>query len=144
MEEVKKQGMESLFCPYELALELKELGFDEISLFCYDTVNEGNPLSHCPHLFLNSQLEGFENEPISAPLYQQAFRWFREKYKLHSCIVLPINKIDYAYEIKNISENIRQDFLSEMQSGIIYSSYEKAELACIRKLIEIAKEQNVK
>ena len=144
MEEVKKQGMESLFCPYELALELKELGFDEISLFCYATAYEGNPLSHCPHLLLNSQLEGFENEPISAPLRQQALRWFREKYKLHSCIVLPINKIDYAYEIKNISENIRQDFLSEMQSGIIYSSYEKAELACIRKLIEIAKEQNVK
>ena len=79
MEEVKKQGMESLFCPYELALELKELGFDEISLFCYDTVHEGNPLSHCPHLFLNSQLEGFENEPISAPLRQQAFRWLYQE-----------------------------------------------------------------
>ena len=29
MEEVKKQGMESLFVPYEIALALKELGFDE-------------------------------------------------------------------------------------------------------------------
>ena len=59
------------FIPYNLALELKELGFDEISLFCYATAYEGNPLSHCPHLLLNSQLEGFENEPISAPLWQQ-------------------------------------------------------------------------
>ena len=29
MEKVKKQGMESLFIPYDLALELKELGFNE-------------------------------------------------------------------------------------------------------------------
>ena len=35
MEEVKKQGMESLFCPYEIALELKELEFDEPCLGLY-------------------------------------------------------------------------------------------------------------
>ena len=29
MEEVKKQGMESLFVPYEIALALKQLGFDK-------------------------------------------------------------------------------------------------------------------
>ena len=29
MEEVKKQGMESLFCPYEQSLALKELRFEE-------------------------------------------------------------------------------------------------------------------
>ena len=138
MGEVKKQGMESLFCPYEQALALKELGFDEISLFCYDTVNEGNPLSHCPHLLLNSQLEGFENEPISAPLYQQAFRWFREKYMLSGEIY--IFKNFWNFDIEDINNSI-QLYTSDITS---YSTYEEAELECLKKLIEIAKKQNVK
>ena len=138
MEEVKKQGMESLFCPYELALELKELGFDEISLFCYDTVHEGNPLSHCPHLLLNSQLEGFENEPISAPLYQQAFRWFREKYGLHYIICKNIQMDGYGYR-----EVILIPYMEENENTI-FKTYEEAEVECLVKLIEIAKEQNVK
>ena len=138
MEEVKKQGMESLFCPYELALELKELGFDEISLFYYATAYEGNPLSHCPHLLLNSQLEGFENEPISAPLRQQALRWFREKYGLHYIICKNIQMDGYGYR-----EVILISYMEENENTI-FKTYEEAELACIRKLIEIAKEQNVK
>ena len=138
MEEVKKQGMESLFCPYELALELKELGFDEISLFCYTTAYEGNPLSHCPHLLLNSQLEGFENEPISAPLWQQAFRFFREKYGLHYIVCKNIQMDGYGYR-----EVILIPYMEENENTI-FKTYEEAELACIRKLIEIAKEQNVK
>ena len=138
MEEVKKQGMESLFCPYELALELKELGFDEISLFCYDTVHEGNPLSHCPHLFLNSQLEGFENEPISAPLRQQAFRFFREKYGLHYIICKNIQMDGYGYR-----EVILIPYMEENENTI-FKTYEEAEVECLVKLIEIAKEQNVK
>ena len=139
MAELKEQTIEKEFVPYKIALALKELGFNHLCFgwYNYELLN----------LFGEDNLldgyAGEENRPL-APTFSQAFRFFREKYKLHSCIVLPINKIDYAYEIKNISENIRQDFLSEMQSGIIYSSYEKAELACIRKLIEIAKEQNVK
>ena len=134
MEEVKKQGVESLFCPYELALELKELGFDEISLFYYDAAYEGNPLSHCPHLLLNSQLEGFENEPISAPLRQQALRWFREKYKLLSFV-----DIDSSYRI--YCDDIKFDLDIDSR---IFKTYEDAELECIKKLIEIAKEQNIK
>ena len=138
MEKVKKQGMESLFCPYELALELKELGFDEISLFYYDAAYEGNPLSHCPHLLLNSQLEGFENEPISAPLRQQALRWFREKYGLHYIICKNIQMDGYGYR-----EVILISYMEENENTI-FKTYEEAEVECLVKLIEIAKEQNVK
>lgn len=130
--------MEKEFVPYELALELKELGFDEISLFCYTTAYEGNPLLHCPHLLLNSQLEGFENEPISAPLRQQALRWFREKYGLHYIICKNIQMDGYGYR-----EVILISYMEENENTI-FKTYEEAELACIRKLIEIAKEQNVK
>ena len=138
--------MESLFCPYELALELKELGFDEISLFCYTTAYEGNPLLHCPHLLLNSQLEGFENEPISAPLWQQAFRFFREQLLLDSCII-PYWFIDGEYKVKKYTYSIepsnRFDEYFYCDSDE-YDTYKDAELECLKKLIEIAKEQNVK
>ena len=131
--------MEIEFTTYEIALALKELGFEEPCFAIYGK-NEG-------YLF-KIHTDKFDKVDelhfIKSPTFSQAFRFFREKYKLHSCIVLPINKIDYAYEIKNISENIREDFLSEMQSGIIYNSYEEAELECIKKLIEMTKEQNVK
>ena len=126
--------MEKEFVPYRESLELKELGFDEISLFCYTTAYEGNPLLHCPHLLLNSQLEGFENEPISAPLWQQAFRFFREKYKLLSFV-----DIDSSYRIYCDDIKFNLDIDSR-----IFKTYEDAELECIKKLIEIAKEQNVK
>ena len=138
MEEIKKQRMESLFCPYELALELKELGFDEISLFYYDTVYEGNPLSHCPHLLLNSQLEGFENEPISAPLWQQAFRFFREKYGLHYIICKNIQMDGYGYREVTLIPYMEEN------ENTIFKTYEEAEVECLVKLIKIAKKQNVK
>ena len=147
MEEVKKQGMESLFCPYELALELKELGFDEISLFYYATAYEGNPLSHCPHLLLNSQLEGFENEPISAPLWQQALRWFREKHNLEASIQrMPPEVYGKGKgDIKNYLLYIWAENLNPRgQQTLHFDTYEEAEFECLKKLIEIVKKQNIK
>ena len=138
--------MEKEFVPYRESLELKELGFDEISLFCYTTAYEGNPLLHCPHLLLNSQLEGFENEPISAPLWQQAFRFFREQLLLDSCII-PYWFIDGEYKVKKYTYSIepsnRFDEYFYCDSDE-YDTYKDAELECLKKLIEIAKEQNVK
>jgi len=83
MEEVKKQGMESLFVLYEIALALKELGFDEPCLGYYDKTQTFHLCS-----FQNMNDKGF----VSAPLYQQAFRWFREKYDLHLLPSKNVNK----------------------------------------------------
>ena len=69
MEEVKKQGMESLFCPYELALELKELGFNEECFGWYSPVLNGL-LIYC-----NSTNDGTEEKYCTAPLWQQAARF---------------------------------------------------------------------
>ena len=129
--------MRKEFIPYEQALALKELGFDEPCLGIH--YNEGLN----PSLIVSSQYGehgATANGGILAPLYQQAFKWFRDNHNLHSCITLPINKKDYAFEINNLSEEIKEGFLCEMQSGIIYT-YEEAELACLVKLIEIVKEK---
>ena len=54
--------MNKEFVSYEQALALKELGFDEPCMSSRD-INNGEGL-------------------IQLPLYQQAFRWFREKHNL--------------------------------------------------------------
>ena len=64
--------MEKEFVTYEQALALKELGFDEP---CFGYYDEGG------NLYTEMV------EVLKAPLYQQAFRWFREKYGLYSCIM---------------------------------------------------------
>lgn len=120
MKEVRKQGVESLFCPYEQALELKELGFDEEVLRYYDDETK----EFCDVMKI-----------IKAPLYQQAFRFFRERYHLIGCI-------DFHASYKNYMYNIKEFEYITHRTRI--ETYEEAELECLVKLIEIVKEQNVK
>jgi len=109
------------FIPYEQALKLKELGFDEPCLgkFYYNHLEIGGNWSNAD----------FKEDPdvfISAPLYQQVFRWFREKYGIH---ITP-NKFDTTTWIADWG----------YWESPVYYSYEEAELACLMKLIEIAKQ----
>ena len=75
---------------------------------------------------------------VTAPTFSQAFRFFREKYGLHYIICKNIQMDGYGYR-----EVILIPYMEENENTI-FKTYEEAELACIRKLIEIAKEQNVK
>jgi hypothetical protein len=59
------------FIPYEQAVGLKELGFDEKTFYYY--VPNGDLQSMD---YIEQQRWKFTH----APLYQQAFRWFREKF----------------------------------------------------------------
>jgi len=117
--------MNKEFIPYEQALALKELGFDEpcFGYFSYEElVIEGR--------YKNSE----HGRSISAPLYQQAFRWFREKYQLlHS--ITEYNKDGSL--ITKIYQNKIVVFENMMNFDI--TEYEEAELACLNKLIEITK-----
>jgi hypothetical protein len=104
--------MNKEFVSYEQALALKELGFDEPCMASRDMNND----------------EGL----IQIPLYQQAFRWFREKYKLDSSIALVANGYGfYVHKDRNYTNN--------GESYGFYIKYEEAEQACLDKLIEICK-----
>ena len=133
MEEVKKQGTESLFVPYKIALELKDLGFNEECFAIYGK-SEG-------HLF-KIHTDKFDTVDelhfIKAPTFSQAFRFFREKYGLHYIICKNIQMDGYGYR-----EVILISYMEENENTI-FKTYEEAELECLKKLIEIAKEQNVK
>lgn len=60
-------------------------------------------------------------------LYSSAFRWFREKYDLDSYIYYDKVIKFYTY------------FICEEGFEELYDTYEEAELACLKKLIEIVK-----
>ena len=106
--------MEKEFIPYEQALDLKELGFDEP---CLNFYFRGEALIEmkATHTFKE------DSECVKAPLYQQAFRWFREKYNLKEQYgTFPHHTIITNYLIDGGKE-------------------EEAELECLKKLIEICK-----
>jgi hypothetical protein len=118
--------MEKEFVPYELALELKHLGFNEPCFGSYVKLTETQNT-----FFMNDVVDEIDREtPLhkslitKAPLYQQAFRWFREKYYLNYVIV---KAESWFYTINGCNT----------QEG--FNTYEEAELACLKKLIEIVK-----
>jgi hypothetical protein len=118
--------MEKEFIPYELALALKELGFDEpcCSMFMKDILKTR---CYCQNSEFN---EPHQKIFISAPTYSQAFRWFREKHNLHSYI-------EGAYPWFRYYINSDDD----TWEGFKHLKFEEAELECLKKLIEISKSQ---
>ena len=116
--------MENEFIPYEQALDLKELGFDE---FCFAIYNTEQNL-----LYIKSRkLFG----DIKTPLYQQAFRWFRKKYNLYC----QIDIYSYSYTETNFEFDISNKNNTISEYSNTNKSYEEAELKALKKLIEIVK-----
>lgn len=96
--------MKKQFVTYEIALKLKELGFDEHTLGYFgkdnnfriaeDSCNYGGIYSTCPLIRRNNF--------ILAPLWQQVIDWLREKY-------------DY-----NITYNVLKGFDGEIVKNYIF------------------------
>jgi hypothetical protein len=117
--------MEQEFIPYEQALDLKKLGFDE-PCFGYYTGDKMHLVIR-PLMLRANELESYV---VTAPTFSQAFRWFREKYGFY-------NQIHKGYGWEGIIRNSVNGNI-EWNDGT-YNSPEEAELACLIKLIEIVK-----
>lgn len=159
------------FVDYQIALDLKELGFDEPCFTTYD--NEGrlrNPFDYpkseyadsVPYIedteewIYNSSLNNPENfnaisnptllkfyldNPFTAaPLWQQAWNFFREKYKLENSVYWANVYCDYRFSINNLNNPKKEGELDCLESGT-FKTYEEARLACLEKLIELCKEK---
>jgi len=141
--------MEKEFVTYKQALALKELGFDEPCFGYYVDgglrgVNLGiEELGGVKpyyerfgfHTINNHHIDNKNKIVVSSPLYQQAFRWFRDKHKLDGWVT-PY----YSFKGKLYSfliENGKEENLKDSDED--YKSHEEAESACIDKLIEICK-----
>ena len=123
--------MNKEFVPYEQALALKELGFNEPCFGVYYTKDGDVRIIT-------------EGEQGNAPTYSQVFRWFREKHNLMFQIFYLRNGNHAALIHRTTPEYM--DIVDQLSpsSGCVDEvvdcySYEKAELACLIKLIEIVK-----
>jgi hypothetical protein len=130
--------MNKEFIPYEQALELKELGFNEKCVNHYSEHN-GESLLHLMSTTPVKNESFITYKGCAAPLYQQAFRWFREKYNLFSVIdVDQTMEPLFCYSLSKYKGNFQWDNILPTYSELYYT-YEEAELACLKKLIEIVK-----
>jgi hypothetical protein len=129
--------MEKEFIPYELALRMKQLGFDEpcFGIFMKEKLcNYVSPLGIANSDSITALTTSYsdlipqaQKDWVVAPLYQQAFRWFREKHNVYPVFSSPIEGV-VKFHIPNVGGNS-------------YSSYEEAEQACLEKLIEIVEQK---
>ena len=129
--------IEREFIPYDRALALKELGFEEECLNYYFKVYKENVIQLWKG---TNKLPDVFSPIVNAPLYQQAFRWFREKHNILANVYANASGFLYQWE-DTIGGTHRgySDFEGPNDSGV-WDTYEEAELACIDKLIELVKE----
>ena len=121
--------MEKEFIPYDRALKLKALGFDEP---CFGRYGEIDNLEFRFFKEPKSFDYGITSKTCLAPTFSQCFKWFREKYELDSFVRKIIgtdgDKL-YCYEI----------FKTALSNS--YTSFEEAELSCMDKLTEIVEQK---
>jgi len=140
------------FIPYEQALALKELEFNEPCFANYTVILEdGIDWFIIPEQGItdktsfgsskNYNSKSFEEEgTISAPTFSQAFRWFREKN-----YDVAFRKMDYGND--SVFTGYYYTIYKGMEMIDLHGAdkrsktYEEAELACLIKLIEIVKQK---
>lgn len=135
--------LDEQFVPYKLALKLKELGFDERCIATYrKDACKGNPFKYNLDYHTKVQLDRnlcpknseYVNDWVSAPLWQQAFDFFEEKYGLYSDIKCCNTKIIIGSFQVNISKmNERKYYFYGFEDK------KDAKLSCLKKLIKLTK-----
>lgn len=119
--------MEKEFVSYKIALELKQLGFDE-PCFGYFQENKTKVIIDNSGLITNSNFSKIFSEDrfrLVTPLYQQVFRWFREKYGVY----IQPKKFDVDKWWVEWGD----------WNSPIFETYEEVEESILQKMIEIAK-----
>jgi hypothetical protein len=136
--------MEKEFVSYDLALRLKELGFDEVCIAIYSNANPKTGLYTLKKYRLKLIKQASQKDKgVKAPLYQQAFKWFREKYGYlhHITYFDPVKaQIPGEADYQGFVLFPHQDVYK--LAKISYDTYEEAELACLEKLIEIVESKS--
>lgn len=119
------------FVPYQEALELKELEFNEPCFATYDEDKEFEIQD------FEQTYDTFPSHIIAAPLFSQVFDFFREKHKLEGQIKSWKEKgnIVFHYSVQPLGE-------PSVFRSIDCSTpdYYEARLLCLQQLIKVIKQ----
>lgn len=139
--------MEKEFVIYSLALRMKKLGYNGPCFAFYQVENfEEKPCGVDDRdEYIRTGFATCKNSEIpehftSAPTWQQAFRWFREKHEL-------IGHVRESWSFDKILEYVSQINGTFVNHGMFdkpvnrFETYEDAELVCLEKLIEIVEQK---
>ena len=146
--------MNKEFVTYEQARALKELGFDEPCFGYYVDgelrgINLGiEELGGIEpyyqrfgfHTLSNHNIDNPNKIVVTAPLYQQAFRWFIEKHGLLHDITLTLNindELESFYILIHKLNGLVMNEDDDIELNVKTTNKEEAESACLDKLIEI-------
>lgn len=126
--------MKNQFCSYEIALKLKELGFNEKCLGCF----------YNGEFYIgNSASDTKTYNDCDAPLWQQAISFFRTKYNLKIDVIDNSLEKRWAFLIGEVFSNKpiygSGKWLNLKSNGVYYNTFEEAEERAILKAIEIVK-----
>lgn len=124
-------SIEKDFVPYNEALALRGLGFDEP---CFGYFIE---LRNPQEGILNIEKRENNFDGLLAPTFSQAFRFFREKCKgkIWFDISQQVPYMDNYLVFINVYDGVGVGVEFEQE----FTTYEQAELECLRKLIELCK-----
>lgn len=153
--------MEEQFVPYELSVKLKELGFDEECFgyygkekdkydakleILYDTKHNSSQWRTIQNVFRSQRnAESFSESYYTkkyyclAPLWQQAFDWFRTKG-----FDMWVSRSFNCFNVNIVEYNVEEDCSDDVTDGLVFRDfigYEEARLACLEKLIELCQKQ---
>jgi len=146
--------MKNQFVTYEIALKLKELGFNERCMAEYSVYNQKQCSQNDPDFRFNTdedlgiifQDSNIYPDTISAPLWQQVIDWFREKHDVNIIIAKNSKEIIEYVKSKDYSIDISSRlfcwyFIDHDPKGNT-STYSEAREQAILKAIELLYERN--
>lgn len=140
--------MKEQFVTYEIALKLKELGFNEECLAAFSDDEYHDLLHLCENQTGgNFTIESFKYG-TRAPLWQQAIDWFRVKYKINIEIIWLPNVSKYGIVVSDINyvpklNDGNTNFIhgKDVTNNFVkFDMYEEAREQAILKAIELIKQ----
>ena len=143
--------MKKEFVPYDRALRLKALGFDEPCFAVFELIVVGNTIPKFRYNWESEDKLFNHNKDKSkykdhdwywsAPTFSQAFRWFREKHGIGGYVRRGSNKMhehlkENGFSVADYEWRINKTDGTHTSGHGMKDTYEEAELACLDKLIE--------
>lgn len=139
------------YVSYELALKLKECGFDEPCIAEWACEPDGKPilLGSTAFVFSNAELKGRD---VTAPLLYHAQKWLREAIQLHVGAYPAVPTRKWHFYIDDLNQHVNphdgelmtrwDEDMQEKADERLYDSYECALSAGIASALELIEQEN--